>query len=224
MDGYLDKLKILPFDESENVQASPPSGPPFLAQFNPETFSVTTEFDYAQDDIPPGDDGKEARFNHIKPKQYSFDFLMDGTGASGDKTDVLAQIELFKTTVGFYGKIHRPRFLVLSWGTFVATCVLENYTINYKLFRPDGTPLRAVLSASFKEHKPKLLKELMKNLGSPDLTHSHEVKDKEMLWWLSYKEYDTPNYYLHVAEKNELNNLRRLKNGRRLYFPPLEDI
>ncbi|MCX2743872.1 hypothetical protein OO013_08345 [Mangrovivirga sp. M17] len=222
LDGFLGKLKILPFSESENVQAALPSGPPFIAQFNPETFSVTNELEYAQEDPAHGDDGEEAKFKCIKPKQYSFDFLLDGTGATGEKKEVLAQIELFKATVGFFGPIHRPRFLMLSWGTFVANCVLESYTINYKLFRPDGTPLRAVISATFKEHKPKLLKELLKNLGSPDLTRSHDVKEKEQLWLVSYKEYESTNYYIHVAEKNGLDNIRRLKNGKRLYFPPLE--
>lgn len=222
LDGFLDKLKILPFSESDNVQAALPSGPPFIAQFNPESFSITTTLEYAQEDPAHGDDGEEAKFKCITPQQYSFDFLIDGTGASGEKKEVLLEIELFKATVGFFGPIHRPRFLMLSWGTFIANCVLETYTINYKLFKSDGTPLRAVISATFKEHKPKLLKELLKNLGSPDLTHAHEVLDKEHLWWVCYKEYDAIKYYPHVAEKNKLNNLRRLKNGKRLYLPPIE--
>lgn len=221
--GYLDKLKILPFDDSENVQMGKPSGPAFVAQFNPETLSFTTEFEYAQDNPPAGDDGKEAQFDHIKPSQFSFDFLIDGTGASGERVDVAQRIEEFKKTVGFYGAIHRPRFLMLSWGTFIANCVLENYTLNYKLFRPDGTPLRVVITANFKEHKPKAQQELEKNNSSPDVTHSHEVANREHLWWISNKEYKNPNYYLQVAEKNNLDNLRSLKLGSRLYLYPISE-
>ena len=36
-----------------------------------------------------------------------------GTGASGEKVDVLAMIALFYATIGFDGKMHRPRFLVV---------------------------------------------------------------------------------------------------------------
>jgi nucleoid-associated protein YgaU len=134
---------------------------------------------------------------------------------------VAAAIELFKTTVGFFGKIHRPRFLVLNWGRFVFTCVLESFTITYKLFRPDGTPLRATLSTSFKEHKPKELKERLKNKSSPDITHAHLVREGEHLSQITHGIYKDPRYYFDVAQANALNNLRRLEVGLTIHLPPL---
>jgi len=221
-DGLLAKLTIIPFEDSETVQFGPPAGPPFIAPFNPESFTLNNEVAFASEGPPPGDDGDEAKFNSIKPRTFAFEFLLDGTGASGLKIEVLAQIELFKLTVGFSGKMHRSRFLVLNWGTFIATCVLESFSINYKLFNPNGLPLRAVLSASFREHKPKALKELIKNLSSPDITHSHEVKQGEHLSLITHGVYKDPQYYYHVAEMNELNNLRVLETGKALHFPPLK--
>jgi len=221
-DGVLAKLTILPFEDSENVQFGPPAGPPFIAQFNPESFTLNNEVEFASEGPAHGDDGDEAKFKAIKPRSFAFEFLLDGTGASSLKIEVLAQIELFKLTVGFSGKSHRPRFLVLNWGTFIATCVLENFSINYKLFSPNGLPLRAVLSTSFREHKPKALKELIKNLSSPDITHAHEVKQGEHLALITHGVYKDPQYYYHVAEINELNNLRVVETGSALQFPPLK--
>jgi nucleoid-associated protein YgaU len=220
-DGFMAKLTIIPFEDSENVQIGPPAGPPFIAQFNPESFTINNEIELGPDEPAQGDDGEEAKFKSIKPRSFSFDFLMDGTGASGKKFEVLAQIELFKLTTGFSGKIHRPKFLLLNWGTFIATCVLESFSINYKLFRPNGTPLRAVLSASFREHKPAPLRELLKNLSSPDLTHLHEIVEGEHLSLITYRIYKDPRYYFHVGEANGLNNLRELMKGQRLKLPPL---
>jgi hypothetical protein len=220
-DGLHAKLTIIPFDDSENVQMGPPSGPPFIAQFNPETFTVATETEYDQKDPASGGDGGEAKFKGIKPRTFAFEFLLDGTGAAGEKIEVLVMLELFKATVGFFGKIHRPRFLVLTWGTFIVTCVVETFSVAYKLFRPDGTPLRATLSATFREHKPKALNELLKNLSSPDLVHAHVVSKGEHLSLVTHRVYKDPRYYYQVAETNQLDTVRALETGTTLYLYPV---
>jgi hypothetical protein len=225
-DGFMAKLTIIPFEDSENVQNGPPAGPPFIAQFNPESFTINNEIGLMPEEPSQGDNGEEAKFRAIKPRTFSFDFMMDGTGASGEKIDVLAQIELFKRTTGFFGKIHRPMFLLLNWGSLIdnsgiATCVLESFSINYKLIRQDGTPLRALFSVTFREHKPARLRVLQNNLSSPDLTHVHEVVDGEHLSLITYRIYKDTRYYLHVGEANGLNNIRKMTKGRSLALPPL---
>jgi hypothetical protein len=219
--GLLDKLKIIPFKDSESVQTALPSGPPFIAQFNPETFSIKNEVKLNTEQTAPGSNGAEAKQVKVEPREYAFDFLLDGTGASGPALDVFAAIELFKLTTGFTGETHRNRFLILQWGLFVATCVIKSYSITYKLFRPDGTPLRAVISASFQEHTPLELQDLISNLMSPDVTHLHEVKEQEHLSWLTFQQYQDPRYYYHVAAANGLDTVRKLQAGTELQFPPL---
>ena len=220
-DGILAKLTITPFKDSETIQAGPPAGPPFVAQFNPEAYTVSNEFELAAEDPAHGDVGSEGNFKSIKPRTFSFEFLLDGTGASGDIRDVTGEVQAFKQTIGFSGEIHRPHFLVLNWGPFLATCVLETYSVNYKLFRPDGTPLRALLSATFREHKPNQKKELEKNLNSPDLTHAHQVLGSEHLSLITYRVYKDPRYYIHVAEQNNLDTVRSVSPGQTLLLPPL---
>lgn len=221
-DGKLVKLTITPFEESENVQMGPPAGAPFVAQFNPESFTVNNEIEFGPEEPAHGDDGEEAKFKSIKPRNFAFDFLLDGTGSTGVKIDVSAQLNLFRQTIGFSGNIHRPLILVISWGTFIATCVLESYAVTYKLFRPNGTPLRANLSATFREHRPKQLKEKVKNLSSPDIMHTHLVLGGEHLSWITHKIYKDPAYYYQVAEQNQLNTVRHLKPGETIMLPPLQ--
>lgn len=222
-DGVLLKLTILPFEDSENVQLGAPAGPPFVAQFNPESFTVSNQAEYGPDQPADGDTGSEAKFKSLKPRTFGFDLLLDGTGADGKpKREVTAQIQLFRLTTGFSGKIHRPHFLVITWGTFLATCVLESWSINYKLFRSDGTPLRAVLSATFREHTDSKLGELTKNLSSPDIIHAHTVRGGEHLSLITHRIYKDPRYYLHVADANGLDNLRHLETGTNLQLPPVE--
>jgi hypothetical protein len=128
---------------------------------------------------------------------------------------------LFKLTVGFSGNIHRPRFLMLVWGRLVVTTVLEGYAIAYKLFTPAGLPLRATLTANFREHIPSGMGALLKNLASPDIDHAHQVLDGENLPAIVHKVYKDPSYYLAVAAANGLDSVRSLPPGRVLHLPPV---
>lgn len=220
-DGLLVKLTILPFKDADTLQTGIPAGPPFIAQFNPESFSVDTEIEYAENSTPEGKDGGEAKYKSVKPRKFSFEFLMDETGAAGPSLPVLAQIALFRNTVGFFGEIHRPRFLVITWGSFMATCAIETFSINYKLFHPNGLPLRAVLSATFREHKSNTLVDLLMNLSSPDVMHVHNTIDGDHLARLTSTFYKDQSYYIQVAEANRLDNLRELTAGRQIVFPPI---
>jgi nucleoid-associated protein YgaU len=221
-DGLLAKLTIIPFDDSNNVQTGSPSGPPFIAQFNPETFALNNVIKYESENVAQGQVGAEAKFNHIDARTFNFELLLDGTGAAGGIRDVLQDIQNFKLTVGFRGVTHRPTFLVLNWGTFLFTCVLESYTVTYKLFRPNGTPLRATIAASFKEHRSNELGALLSNLSSPDIVHSHLVKSGEHLSLIAYRVYKDSQYYIDVARTNNLDNIRKLEVGKTIHLHQLE--
>ena len=47
-------------------------------------------------------------------------------------------------------KLELPK-LLLVWGTFVFSCEIESYSVNYTLFNQLGIPLRATISATFAE-------------------------------------------------------------------------
>jgi hypothetical protein len=234
MDGALLKLTIVPFEDADGVLGLP-AGLPFIVQFNPETYTDTTEFRYGPDSPPQGAAGTEAKFDGVNPKKFSFELMLDGTGVSpapppagaldalvpASGLSVVAQIELFKLTVGFSGNVHRPRFLLLLWGRLVAFTVLESYSIAYKLFSPAGLPLRATMSVNFREHTPKGLGELIKNLASPDVEHAHHVREGEHLTAIVYRVYKDAAHTVAVARANALDTLRHVAPGRPLYLPPL---
>lgn len=220
MSGILDKVKIIAFSSPHFEAGGPPVGM-YLAQFNPEKFSVGQKIVYKKE-VAPGKTGVGGKFDHIEPETVSFDFLIDGTGAGGRATEVMVEIELFKYVVGFNGMIHRPHFLVLQWGTFLMKCVLEAMTIRYELFRQDGTPLRAIISAKFFTYTAGLLETLLAGRSSPDLTHVRMVKEGDTLPLMAYRIYGDASRYLEVARFNRLNNFRNLKTGDRISFPPIK--
>ena len=81
-------------------------------------------------------------------------------------------MEQFQTVTGYNGDIHRPNYLKVVWGTLqVKRCVLKSATIVYKMFKPDGVPLRAVITATFTDNSDDQTRVAITQDQSADLTH-----------------------------------------------------
>jgi Contractile injection system tube protein len=149
-------------------------------------------------------------------------FFLDGTGANGVKIDVQTQVEKFQTVTGYNGDIHRPNYLKLAWGTIqIKRCVLKSASIAYKLFKADGTPLRATISATFVDAVEDQTRVALAQDSSPDLTHVRVLRAGDSLATLCHQIYGDPALYLKVARANNLDGVRHLPAGTRVRFPPL---
>jgi hypothetical protein len=194
----------------------------FEAFVNPNeiTLSYEMEYDSAQGS---GTTGSRMEFKKVKPGDMSLTFFLDGTGASGRALDVQDKIAEFQAVTGYDGSIHRPNYLKVVWGTLqVKRCVLKSATIAYKLFKPDGVPLRAVITANFTDNSDDQTRVALAQDESPDLTHVRLVKAGDTLPLLCYQIYGDPAYYLEAARVNRLDQFRVLRPGTHIVFPPLE--
>jgi hypothetical protein len=213
----LTKLKIFAFRDIECKQLVRA----FSLMFNPTSYSERYEIDY-ENEQGAGTTGNTQKFGSIKPKDYSFEFIIDGTGASAEKVDVSFLLnEFLTTTAKMDGSIHRPLFLMILWGSLITTCVLKSADISYILFTPDGRPLRVKINATFSENIPDELRVNDEGKSSPDLTHVRTVNEGDFLPIMSDTMYQDHTYYYQIAGANKLNNFRQLKTGRGLKFPPL---
>jgi hypothetical protein len=231
MEGMLSKLTILAFLDCDYTK---PAGV-YFAQVNPDRYTLDYAVELAPDQAA-GTSGKNAVFHLKEPEKLSFEFLFDSTGVVdpglsihgaarefGYDTGVEYDISLFKKfLLEVDGKTHQPKYLILRWGGLLFKCVLETLSIEYTLFKPDGTPIRAIAKANFKGSIPDLLRLAKDKLSSPDLTHTREVKASDTLLNLCNDIYSDPALYIKIAEINHLTNFRKLRTGRKVYFPPID--
>jgi nucleoid-associated protein YgaU len=187
---------------------------------NEITLSYEMEYDSAQG---AGTTNSRMSFKKVKPGDLSLTFFLDGTGANGRPADVQQMVEQFQTVTGYNGNIHRPNYLKVMWGKIqVKRCVLKSASIAYKLFKPSGVPLRAVITAAFTDNADDQTRVALAQDQSPDLTHVRRVKAGDTLPGLCEQIYGDPRLYLKVAEANGLDDFRRLAPGTQILFPPLE--
>ena len=232
---YLERLKIVPYKDAARTKNAGGFFPEaFEAMFNPETYKHHFENVYYVDQ-GMNSTGAELQFSYSQPQVLAIKLLLDGTGIQDlgaerlakllfapKTTNVKDQVEKFlKLCVEYKGTIHQPAYLLLSWGEFYFKCRLKSVDITYTLFDNAGAPLRAELDCQFQGDITAAEQVKGKNASSPDLTHYRVVKAGDTLPLMAEDIYGSPDYYIHVAKVNKLVNLRNLRPGQELVFPPI---
>jgi LysM repeat protein len=200
-------------------------GSKFELMLNPSSFSHGYGIKYDDKKKKPlGTAASELKFAGYDNETLDFTTVLDGTGVvkTTKPIDVNQQISAFKKVAYSYvGDKHEPNVVHLSWGTLYFICRLTSFKVEYVLFKPDGTPLRAKLSLTFSGYMTNKEEALKSKRSSPDLTHVIEFKAGDTLPLLCQKVYQDGSYYMKVAKANNLASFREIKPGTQLFFPPL---
>ncbi|MBU3699179.1 MAG: LysM peptidoglycan-binding domain-containing protein [Candidatus Kapabacteria bacterium] len=225
--GHLQKMLILAFSDSEKCESGLDSEAQarFEVLINPESYTHTTKIKYADSSQGTGTSGQQLKYEATEPAEMSFEFLFDNTGIIDGKPreSIVEDVEKFRQTVlQYHSDSHEPLHLKLVWGqNLIFKGRLTEASITYKLFKPDGTPIRAVAKINVKASVEENRRVAEQNNRSPDLTHIRTVKAGDTLPLMCHQIYGNSAYYLAVAAANGLDNLRKLTPGMKLRFPPL---
>lgn len=235
----LEKLTITAYKDSKGQK---PADKKYTALINPGQFTESYQIKYTgHKSQGENTTSYGLKFNKMIPTEYTLELIFDATGVLAKKntprlTNTLStpkedlapepveeQIKRFKGVVIAYdGETHEPYYLRLQWGKIIFQGRLTALDIVYTVFRPDGTPLRAKASATFKQFQEEDIRALIENKRSPDLTHIRTVGAGDTLPLMAHRIYGDFSYYLEVARVNRLKNYRNLKPGTKLSFPPID--
>lgn len=236
MSGEFVKLRIKAYKDEQFTQEV--ADGEFKTMLNPDKYIYKYKIEQNKDQAA-GTSASAPKFNKILPEDLELEFIFDRTGIilnytnpGNDKNTfrdegrgIMPDIEHFKKVVFDYnGEKHKPNYLKIYWGTLLFKGSLTEMDIAFKLFKPDGTPIRALAKAKFKGSVEDNLRVAKENATSPDLTHFREVKEGDTLPLMTYRIYGDSKYYLEVARVNKLTNFRKLETGQSIFFPPLEKV
>lgn len=218
--------------QTSNGQISPKSGAAniFTATINPKSYKRKYATKFANtgdsDGAAIGKSASAVKFSRSEPEKVSFSLTMDGTGVVPDaaKTTVAAQVDKLRSIAYDYsGTEHEPDPVQLDWGSELKAfqARLTGLDIEYTLFDPDGTPLRASLTLEFIEALTEKEVALEDNNQSPDMTHIVRVREGDTLPLLCERIYKDVSKYLEIARFNDLDHFRKLVPDTLLRFPPM---
>jgi LysM repeat protein len=194
----------------------------YTVRVNPEQYSQDYAVSYGEQGAAGGGN-VPLQFKYMAPPTMNFELLFDATGAiPNSAADLTAELQSFLAIVyNYQGTIHEPYYLKVFWGTLAFGARLTSLKLEYTLFRPDGSPLRAKASVSFKNYVDPATLAKLEDKKSADLTHVLTVKAGDTLPRLCHHIYGDATLYPKVAAANGLTHFRNLRPGMRLVFPPL---
>ena len=153
--GKLDKMQLQAYADEA---FSDKKGAPFTVLINPESYTIKYRVDQSESQ-GQGTSHPQLHFNNIAAQDIHFDFVFDSTGVVvepalinigivnpfAETANIIEQIETFKQLMFYYqSETHRPNFVAIKWGTLLFKGQMMTMDIDYKLFKPDGTPIRAL--------------------------------------------------------------------------------
>ena len=225
----LERLTIRAFKDEEFKQQD---GDDFVVWMNPQSYqrSLNVKTTEAKEINATG---SSPTYMKLGEETIAFKLIFDTTGlvltplgsnvmpADG----VVALIEpLIEKIAKVPSERTRPNFVQLSWAQLQARCVLTSMSVDYKLFRPNGTPIRAEASLSFTAFTSAVALSRSAGVESKDTTRFVTVVQGDSLPALCAKIYGSSDYFLSIARYNNIFSFRSLKTGTQLTFPPLAEL
>lgn len=219
--GKLEKVRITAYNNPDYAD-SHKVGNTFKATINPESYLLDYKVEFTEGQ-GHGTSAATQKFNLKKPEELSFEFLFDSTGLISEKQDsIFEEVKAFREMLLEYdSQSHEPKHFILAWGHLLFKGRCTSLSITYKLFNPDGSPIRAVCKAGFKGSIEEELRVAIEAPESSDLTHYRSVKLGDTLPLMCYKIYGDSKYYLQIARVNKLYDFKKLVPGTELSFPPV---
>lgn len=221
--GSLAKLQIKAFLDIEYRKLWSGGTNPVTVGINPSSYAQSQSIRYTPDKAAGGKNQPQI-FNQPGEASLKLELILDGTGAVPGASDKSVDEQIFDLRkIMMEIDELSPHYLMLLWGTLVFRGRAELLNIDYTLFNPDGTPLRAKASANFigvnmnKKGKASAAKK-------PDGPTSVQLLDGDTLPAMCDRLYGDSKYYIAVAAANGLTSFRDITPGTPLIFPSKDDL
>jgi nucleoid-associated protein YgaU len=207
---------------------TPEGQTPLNCYFNPTEYSIAKTNAWEPPEVN-GNSAPKMKFTSGKPRTLDLTLLFDGTLPPktgkpmpvGEACKVLMDaMEVPKTAKPGTPKAEPPLF-TFKWGPLVFKGACTSLTITYKLFTPDGQPIRADVKLSLTE-------DVQATKGQNPTTRAqggfavHRVKDGDTLPSISYETYGDATKWRRIAEANGVDNPLHLRRGRPLSLPGVD--
>ena len=194
-----------------------------VCQFNPKDFSITKNVKWNRRTMA-GKNVANAEFAGGEPQSFKVELLFDTTDTGADVRDkykeLLTMGEIDTSTADATTGKGEPPLCKFQWGSYLSfTGILTQVSQNFTMFKADGTPVRAKVTANFGE-TPRTTQ----SQNPTTRTEARKiwvVHEGQTLDWIAYKEYGSSAHWRHIAETNDLANPKDLRPGQVLRLVPL---
>lgn len=124
---------------------------------------------------------------------------------------------------------HYPPVVILHYGEFTQGSkhkpdyqfFVEKLDVDYSMFLPDGTPVRAKVALHLVQVIDVMDEERIRAKRSPDHARIYTVKRGDSLQSIARYAFDDPREWRRIADINKIDDLMCLRPGQVLLLPPI---
>jgi Contractile injection system tube protein/LysM domain len=204
--------------------------PPLPCWFNPEQYAVSKANEWHSVPVV-GASLPAIQFGGGLSRELTLELLFDASDSAGKDvlgvTDQLFLMMEVAELAGGAGNAARPPTVTFSWGPTVSfKAVCRRLDVRYTLFRPDGTPIRAICALTLVQVEKA---DSRSGSGAPAAQNPttratarlgvHVVLDGDSLPSLAYTAYGDPTRWREIAEANAIDDPLVLARGQALTIP-----
>jgi nucleoid-associated protein YgaU len=200
-------------------------GPTLECYFNPTEYSISKSNDWKYKSVT-GTSFSPPEFGGGQPRQIELSLLFDQTFPPFTmpvRESTAALLDMMEVPSGKTGGSPTavPPFVTFEWGRLVFKGACVSLSVTYKLFEPNGDPLRADVKLTLKQA------EAAQQGQNPTTRASagygvHRVRDGDTLPSISYQAYGDATKWRLIAEANGVDNPLHLRRGSALSLPRLD--
>lgn len=216
----------MPFAKA-TIEPVKPKGTPIEVRYNPTQYTFDKTVHLAEAGVT-GLGAPILQFTHGGPRTLTMDLFFD---SYEKKEDVRKYTNEIYGLTSVESETHVPAVCLFKWGAGAwgkrdqnsFRCVVERISGKFTLFLADGTPVRAMLTVTFKEAVDVKLAVRSPATASADHTKTRIVKRGDTLATIAATEYGDQTMWRPIADVNRVHNPRRLAPGTVLVIPALDE-
>ena len=217
--------------------------PPFITvpcQFNPAEihFSKSTNWTGDSDTEEQGMAKRTVKRQNVPKAEFTsgqaprlkmslfFDTTSVGHLDVRHYTDLLVALTVMNPLTKLYG-FERPPLVKFIWGMFSAsltmsfTAYIPSVDLNFTMFLPDGTPVRA--EAEIELVAVSSMLPFQNPTSRSEARTIWVVTEGQTIDWIASQNYGDPSHWRHIAKTNNLMNPKDLRPGQVLKLTPLPE-
>lgn len=137
-------------------------------------------------------------------------------------------IDKIENLVRYVKETHHLPVVTFVWGKFTQSDANPRYvfyvtkvSVEYVLFLPDATPVRAKVSLGLEQKMTAAAEEMQDPKESPDHAKLYTVKRGDTLQAIATAEYEDPREWRRIAKTNGVDDPMDLRPGMKLLIPPI---
>ncbi|WP_173922826.1 LysM peptidoglycan-binding domain-containing protein [Agromyces sp. Marseille-P2726] len=196
-------------------------------QLNPKEVTIAKSAKWESKNQKKSASAPPATYQGPEPQKLSVEMYFDETrqrdGSVVKRVEALFQA-CTPTTSSKDGNKPSAPWVKFKWGVLTGFVgYIKSVSAKYTLFSPNGTPLRAVCTVALEElaNEPK---KQNPTSGGLQPRHAHTIREGDSLAAIAYREYGDPAYWRTLAEVNGIDDPLRLRPGRIVLIPTLEEL